>query len=231
MPRRPRSAAARAAAGSLALRAGVVVAAIAVTTAALTAVGRLLTEVLDDPSGLDAGVTGWMIEQRTPGLDELSALLVDVSRGAAVVATTMLALGVLRSRLGRWREGGFLLLVLLMQAVVLAATHLLVERDPPAIGATAATAATSFPSDTAGTAAALCGALAVLVGGSEVYRGMHHATDVLAAFANAAVALWVGTYVTDAARWRRGGPVERDRLEESRRPTTAELRDRLRVER
>jgi len=64
---------------------------------------------------------------------------------------------------------------------------------------------------------------------ARMYRGMHHPTDVVASVLNGAAAIATSAWATLVDRFRRGGPVEAERRAARGRPTTAQLRHRLRA--
>lgn len=158
-------------------------------------------------------VNRWFVEQRTTTLDSVSRVGSDLGAtltiiGIAVVAGIVLAIG------RHWRELGFLVAALTLEASVSLTSSLVVNRTRPNVRRLdAAPPTSSFPSGHTAAAIVLFVSLAILitshvrsttvrilvwivaaaipiyVGISRLYRGMHHPTDEMGSAVIAAGAL------------------------------------------
>jgi membrane-associated phospholipid phosphatase len=173
---------------------------------AIVGLGLLLTHLLL-PAGLghlDASVSRWFVQQRTPTLDTLTRFGSDLGTtpviiGMAVVAVIVLAIG------RHWLQIGFLVCALTLEFFVFLTSTLVVDRVRPMVPRLDPTPVTSsYPSGHAAAALTLYVGLAIViwslvrssavraiawivavalplfVGVSRLYRGMHHLTDVIA---------------------------------------------------
>jgi len=179
-------------------------AAFVILAAIVVGLGLLLTHVLLDHGArtLDANVSHWFVNQRTPTLDTITRIGSDIGStgvvlGVALVAFIVLAIG------KHWRQVGFLACALSLEFTVFLTATLLVPRDRPSVPRLDATPPTSsYPSGhTAASIALYVGlaiviwslvrstairviawvlavALPIFVALSRLYRGMHHLTDV-----------------------------------------------------
>jgi undecaprenyl-diphosphatase len=160
-------------------------------------------------------------------------VLGELGNTLTIVALVVACAGILRWRLGRWHEAGFVVLAVAIQATVFMLTQLVIERQrPDVLRLDTSPPTSSFPSGHTGAArravrlarpadlwhvrrpavrvgfAVLLVALPLLVAYARLYRGMHHPSDVTASFVNGSAAVWAGARATLAARWRgvgRGG--------------------------
>jgi len=201
------------------LRSAVLLLAFAVLAAALTGVGLLLTRVLTPSavSRLDERAIEWFVAQRTPTLNDATAIGADFAMTLIVFALTIVVALVLRLWLGRWRESLALIVCVLGEWLLFRIVNGAVgrERPDPTLDVGALTA--SFPSGHAGIAVAFYGGLALIVLRSapqrrlaiaiasfclaavlmvaltRVYRGMHFPTDVLGSWLLGGI--WVVTVV------------------------------------
>jgi undecaprenyl-diphosphatase len=163
----------------------VVIAGYVVMAALVIGLGLIITKWLaGGPVGTwEDSVNRWFVEQRTTTLDSVSRAGSDLGAtltiiGIAVVAGIVLAIG------RHWRELGFLVAALTLEASVSLTSSLVVNRARPNVRRLdAAPPTSSFPS---GHTAA---AIAIYVGISRLYRGMHHPTDEMGSAAIAAGAL------------------------------------------
>jgi membrane-associated phospholipid phosphatase len=173
---------------------------------AIVGLGLLLTHLLL-PAGLghlDATVSNWFVQQRTPTLDTLTRIGSDLGTtpviiGVAAVAVIVLAIG------RHWLQIGFLVGALTLEFLVFLTSTLVVDRIRPMVPRLDPTPVTSsYPSGHAAAALTLYVGLAIViwsllrssairaiawtvavalplfVGVSRLYRGMHHLTDVIA---------------------------------------------------
>jgi membrane-associated phospholipid phosphatase len=195
----------------------------------LVGIALLLTKVLDH-SGLitaENHVNTGLAHHRDKALNDLTYLLSGLGNTAAIIgAMVVVAIG-LRVALKRWRESIFLVVAVSGQALVFFCVQLTVTRQRPHVKRLDSSPPTSsFPSGHSGAATALYVASALLVAWyvqrqwvkilsitvflavpllvayGRLYRGMHHPTDVLAAFLNglACVAI-AGLFVLNRRGW------------------------------
>jgi membrane-associated phospholipid phosphatase len=152
----------------------------------------------------DVGANRWFASQRTPTLDDLTAIGSHLAETLTVIAIALVVLAILVLR-RRFAQAGFLAIALFLEVSVFLTTTLLVERHRPQVSKLdAAPPTSSFPSGHTAAAIVLYGGIAilltmsvkhrgrrvlsaivlaaipVLVGLSRLYRGMHHPTDVVA---------------------------------------------------
>jgi undecaprenyl-diphosphatase len=214
----------------------VVVGGYAVITAALVAVGLLLTKVLlSGPVGsFDDSVTSWLAEHRTAALDSLTNVLSRSADtlgaiGIAILVSIVLAIG------RRWRAIAALFLGLALELTIFLAVNFIVDRPRPDVVKLGSQPSTSsFPSGhSAATtviyvlvavvvatstrrrwlcALAWCAAIVgpAAVGASRVYRGMHHPTDVVAGILMGIAALSVALVAVRFERTASGSPRRAD---------------------
>jgi YegS/Rv2252/BmrU family lipid kinase len=222
---------------------------LAVVYAALVGVGLLLTKVLDD-SGLNTAenhINTWLAHHRDKPLDDLTYVLSGLGNTAAIIVAMVVVAVAMRFALKRWRESVFLVVAVSGQALVFFCVQLTVTRQRPHVHRLDSSPPTSsFPSGHTGAATALYVASAllvawyvhrrwvrilgvtvllavpVLVAYSRLYRGMHHPTDVLAAFVNGLACVAIASlFVLNRRGWgepsdpaqaaagEHGGPVSR----------------------
>lgn len=175
-------------------------------TAIWVGLGLLVTGPLNGTAltDVDQDVTTWMVEQRTPALDdwsEIGSLLADTL--VKIIATAVIAaiiLAVWRS----WREPLMISLALVLEASVFITTTWIVARPRPDVEPLDSSPVdSSFPSGHTAAAAAYGAvavvifertrniwirtvtvvvmiALPIVVGLARMYRGMHFLTDVVA---------------------------------------------------
>jgi len=199
--------------------AGGYVAAWAVLAASITAIGLLLTRaVLSDGHGRwDESINRWLADHRVAFWNHVTSAATFMANTLPVVVLLVLVAAVL-VLLHRWREALFLVGALAFELSVFLVANAVVDRPRPNVPRLDSTPSTSsFPSGhIAATLALWCGTalivngtvrnrvvrivvwvLAVLVSltvaFARTYRGMHHATDVVAG-----VVLGVGALAASA---------------------------------
>ena len=212
--------------------------------AVLVGLGLLITRgsAEDDPLTED-DLIRTLADGRTGFLDGATSAFVALSRPSVVALGAVVMAALLRIALKRWREPVFVLVTVASQAVLVVMTAQVVSRDAPDVDRLdRVTAGASYPSPhtAAATAAFVAATLLVgwhirrrsirvplvlalvavplLVGYADLYRGLHHLTDVLAGhlvgLGSVAVAsrtvlnyrLWAGQPQTRSHRHRHEGP-------------------------
>ena len=194
--------------GRLAGRIGALLTLLAALMAGL---GLLVTRVLQDvPPLSDEDAVGRSLEAvRTPAATAVSGFFSLVGSTGVVLGVLVVAAVAFRLAFHRWRESAYLVLAVSAQALVFLLVTLLVSRDRPGVVRLDESPPTSsFPSGHTGAATALYVGIAVVlawrtrrtwarrcvvvalvlvplsVALARLYRGMHHPSDVVAAFVN-----------------------------------------------
>jgi membrane-associated phospholipid phosphatase len=216
---------------------GKVLLSLAVVYAVLVGIALLLTEVLDNSwlSTAEDHVNTWLADHRTKPLNDLTYILSGLGNTAAIIGAMVVVAVAMRFALKRWREPIFLLVAVSGQALVFFCVQLTVTRDRPHVHRLDSSPPTSsFPSGHTGASTALYVASALLVAWyvqrqwikilsitvllavpllvaySRLYRGMHHPTDVLAAFLNGLACVAIASlFVLNRRGW--GEPVDPSR--------------------
>ena len=197
---------------------GVLVAGYLVVTAAMLAMGLILTKVLVDHGvgSFDSWITDWLVARRTPLLNDITKYCTYLANTEPVVALAAVITGVLLLR-RRWREAIFLASSLVIELLVFLSVNYVVARPRPDVERLNATPGTSsLPVGPRRRLLRAVGRLAIIVAVvttnvvarvlalvpvatlvwmvpfARVYRGMHHTTDVLAGVALGVAALAVG---------------------------------------
>ena len=174
----------------------------------LAGLGLLITRAdsRDNPLTED-DLSRWLAERRTGFLDGATSVLVAIGTTVFVGVAMLIGVVVLRLALRRWREPVFLVVTVVAQAALVALTAQVVTRDAPDVARLdAVSTGASYPSGHTAAATALLVAatvlvgwyvgrasirvpllvvlisLPVLVGYADIYRGLHHLTDVLAGY-------------------------------------------------
>lgn len=190
---------------------GLVAFSLALDYAALVGLGLLLTRVLDETPfvGAEDEINTALADGRTKPLNDLTYVLSGLGNTLAIVGALAVVALAMRLALRRWREAAFLVVAVSAQALVFFCVQRTIRRGrPDVVRLDSSPPTTSFPSGHTGAATALfvasallvawfvtrqwvrivsVGALTVvplLVAFGRLYRGMHHPTDVLAAFGN-----------------------------------------------
>ncbi len=160
------------------------------------------------PLTVEESVNREFAGDRTATLNDVSAVASGIADTGTIVAVTAVTALVLRLVLHRRREPVFLCLAVTAQALVFYFTTLAIDRPRPGVERLDASPPTSsFPSGHTSAAVALYIGLALLLAGlarhtwlkalcwalvlvpvsvavARMYRGMHHPSDVVAAFLN-----------------------------------------------
>jgi membrane-associated phospholipid phosphatase len=170
--------------------------------AAMLGIGWLITHRLahDWPFTAEDGVDRTLAGDRTTLLDRVSGFLSTMASTPYAIALTALGVIVARLVFHRWREAFFLAGAVAMETAVFLVTTLVINRPRPGVShLDTAPPTSSFPSGHTAAALALYGGIILLarhhgarwevwllvaipfaVGGSRLYRGMHHPSDVVA---------------------------------------------------
>ena len=198
--------------------AGRVALALAALLAAMVGLGLLLTKVLENvpPISAEDGVSRSLAAGRSPDATAVSGFFSLVGSTPVIIGVMLVVAVIFRLVFHRWRESVFLVLAVSAQALVFLLTTLLVSRSRPDVTHLDDSPPTSsFPSGHTGAATALYLGIAVVlawhtrhvwarrsvvlalllvplsVGLARLYRGMHHPSDVIAAFANGITCVYV----------------------------------------
>jgi membrane-associated phospholipid phosphatase len=174
--------------------------------AVLVGFGWLLSKVVHDDSigRADASLSRWLAGERSPGLDDVTAVTSELGGTLTITALAVVAVAAAALRWRRWREPLLVAVAVAGEvAIFLAVTSLVDRRRPPVPHLDEAPPTSSFPSGHTAASVALYGALALLaserarsallrglaaalavlvpllVASSRLYRGMHFLTDVL----------------------------------------------------
>jgi undecaprenyl-diphosphatase len=199
-----------------------------VLTVVLLGVGLVLTHALDGSVGRwDEHVNDYFARNRTSGWNDITKVATAALNTLPVVIGAALVVGFLSLR-RRFAEAAFLTLALVLEITVFLSVTFIVARPRPAVHRLNSTPSTSsFPSGHTAAAtvlfvgialivacctrnnlarigsALLAGAIAVTVGFSRVYRGLHHPTDVLVGFLFGLACLAVAALAVRTAQKKR----------------------------
>jgi hypothetical protein len=176
--------------------------ALIVLVGAMLGLGWLITRewVHDWPFTAEDGVDRSLVGDRTPLLNHVTAFLSTMASTPYAIGLTLLAAALARLVFHRWRETWFIAGAVAIEAGVFLVTTLVIARPRPAVPRLDVSPPTSsFPSGHTAAALALYGAIILVaryhgaswpvwlllliplaVGGSRLYRGMHHPSDVVA---------------------------------------------------
>lgn len=166
----------------------------------------------------DRSVDVWFVAHRTGSLNTITSYANDLANTRSVIGVTIVIALLLRWRLGRWYESGFILTVMIGEVVLFLAVTLTVRRPRPSVvQLDKAPPTSSFPSGHTMASMACYGAIAILllwiygrnwkttilavllfcipviVAFSRLYRGMHFPTDVISGAFGGAVWLFIVT--------------------------------------
>lgn len=194
----------------------------AVVAAALIGLGWVLVhEILPDGvAAWDRSVATWFVAQRTDTLNTVTAFG-SMLGSTFVVIGIAVVVGIVLAIRHHWREIGFLAAALLIEVGAFLATALVIDRPRPAVPQLdVAPPTSSFPSGHTAAALVLYVGIAIIVWTltdnralrilfwtlavlvpifvalSRLYRGMHHATDVIASVLLAIASLTCAVMVT-----------------------------------
>jgi YegS/Rv2252/BmrU family lipid kinase len=195
----------------------------------LVGVGLLLTRVLDDTgfARLENDINSSLADGRTDRLNDLTYVFSGLGNTVAIVGALIVVATVMRLVFKQWREAIFLVLAVAAQALVFLCVQLTISRQRPDVERLDDSPPTSsFPSGHTGAATALFVASALLVAWyvqrrwvrilgvtvlavvpllvayARLHRGMHHPTDVLAAYLNALACIAIaGFFVLGRRGW------------------------------
>ncbi len=168
------------------------------------AAGLLITNVLDGVVAWDTDVVQELAASRTPALDDLTGYGTFLAESIPSIVLTVLAIVVARVVTKGWTWSVFVAVAVGSEKLIYLISSIVVDRQRPpvpTVGETYATA--SFPSGHVGTAVALYGAIALMIGARidrravrvlflalaagvamvvaycRMYRGFHFPTDVM----------------------------------------------------
>jgi undecaprenyl-diphosphatase len=198
--------------------------------AILVGVGLFITHgPMSHPIGRwDTDVSTWFVAHRTGSLDTATAFGSGLGRTEVIIGLGLVSVAVL-AIVRRWRDVGYLVAAVSLEASVALTSSTIVDRPRPLVVRLDVVPPTkSFPSGHTAAAIALYIGLAILitphlrhrlvravilaiallipvfVGISRVYRGMHYATDELGSILLGTLALWIAWLVVGctASVWR-----------------------------
>jgi membrane-associated phospholipid phosphatase len=177
-----------------------------VLVAVLVGIGWLLAKVFSaDAVGQgDADVSRWVAGERSPGLNDVTAVTTEIGGTLTITILAVLSVAVAALVWRRWREPMLVAVAVAGEVAIFLVVTMLVDRKrPPVPHLDEAPPTSSFPSGHTAATIVLWGALAVLaserarsalvrglfltlavllpllVASSRMYRGMHYLSDVL----------------------------------------------------
>jgi membrane-associated phospholipid phosphatase len=180
-----------------------------VLTLVLVGIGWVLSHVVqgDSIGRADTGVSRWLARERSPDLNDVTAVSSEVGGTLTITILAVLSVAVAAFVWRRWREPMMVAVAVAGEVGIFLVVTLLVDRKrPPVPHLDEAPPTSSFPSGHTAATIALWGALAVLaserarsalvrglfltlaivlpllVASSRMYRGMHYLSDVLGGF-------------------------------------------------
>jgi undecaprenyl-diphosphatase len=206
-----------------------VLAFLALDWAVLVGIGLLLTRVLDH-TGFERAeddINSSLAHGRTGTMNDVTYVLSGLGNTGAIIGALVVVAVALRLAFKRWREPLFLIVAVAGQALVFFCVQLVITRQRPHVKRLDSSPPTSsFPSGHTGAATALFVASALLIAWfvrkqwvkilaltvllavpllvayGRLYRGMHHPTDVLAAFLNGLAAITIAAlFVLERRVW------------------------------
>jgi undecaprenyl-diphosphatase len=186
----------------------------------VTGVGLLLTNAFDGVTAWDTEIVRELAESRTATMDTLTGYGTWLAESVVSIALLVVAVVTVRLVSHAWTLPVFLAVAVGSEKLIYLISSVIVDRGRPPVDTVGETYATaSFPSGHVGTAIALYGGIALVVGAlsgrralrdglivvavlitavvaySRMYRGFHYPTDVIAGAALGASCLvvsWVG---------------------------------------
>jgi membrane-associated phospholipid phosphatase len=202
---------------------------LAVVYAVLIGIGLLLTKVLEHSGlvGAEDHINSGLAHHRDKALNDLTYVFSGLGNTGAIIGAMVAVAIAMRFALKRWRESVFLIVAVSGQALVFFCVQLTITRQRPHVKRLDSSPPTSsFPSGHSGAATALYVASALLVvwyvqrqwvkilavtvliavpllvAYGRLYRGMHHPTDVLAAFLNGLACVTIASlFVLNRRGW------------------------------
>ena len=221
--------------------AGVILALLALDYLLLVGIGLLLTKVLEKSSLIhkEDAINRGLADGRTPRMNDVTYLLSGLGNTGAIIGALIVVAVSLVIAMKKWAPSIFLVVAVSGQALVFLLVTLTISRQRPDVKRLDASPPTSsFPSGHTGAATALfigsaclvlwyvqrtwvkvvgmtlLIAVPLLVAYGRLYRGMHHPTDVLAAYLNGGICVAIAAGVILARgplhRFAQGGGVEHD---------------------
>jgi membrane-associated phospholipid phosphatase len=204
------------------------VATFVVMTVVIAGVGLLLTHDLGSVRSFDDRVARWLARHRTDTWDHVTWVGSFIADAYVKIPVTVVLCIVFVWRWRRWTEPALLAGALVLEVGIFTLSSFVVDRPRPPIPHLDPIPPTgAFPSGHSAAAVAFYGAIAIIVcwhtrnrigrtvaiaaaflvplavGGSRLYRGMHHLSDVVVGLVIGIISLWV--------TWRvvRNGPAAR----------------------
>ena len=221
--------------------AGIILALLALDYLLLVGIGLLLTKVLEKSSLIhkEDAINRSLADGRTPRMNDVTYLLSGLGNTGAIIGALIVVAVSLVIAMKKWAPSIFLVVAVSGQALVFLLVTLTISRQRPDVKRLDASPPTSsFPSGHTGAATALfigsaclvlwyvqrtwvkvvgmtlLIAVPLLVAYGRLYRGMHHPTDVLAAYLNGGICVAIAAGVILARgplhRFAQGGGAEHD---------------------
>jgi undecaprenyl-diphosphatase len=208
--------------------AGLLLACYAVFTGIWSAMGWVLVKVVDDSEIVrtDQRVARWLVERRTPTLNDLSLVGSLLAETITKIIVTAIVVVVLLWLLKRWLEPLVVAVSLILEAMVFITVTWIVGRPRPDVPRLDGSPVdSSFPSGHAAAAACyiaiavvvfwhtrklwiraivvvVTAAIPVIAGLARMYRGMHYLTDVVAGILLGLASVLVVTLILRRAQAR-----------------------------
>jgi membrane-associated phospholipid phosphatase len=204
---------------------GIFFGAYALLTVVWYLLGRAILSV-DSVVSIDTDISQWFARHRTPRLNDLTSIGSALSATTVKVAVTLVITLVMYFVWHSWLEPAVVVLPLVLEAMVFISVTWMVGRPRPDVSRLEMSPVdSSFPSGHAAAAMVYSAfaivvfwhtkrfwirimvsvvviSVALTVGLSRLYRGMHHLTDIVAGFALGAVSIAVGWWIVTTA-WER----------------------------
>jgi membrane-associated phospholipid phosphatase len=187
-----------------------------VMTAAATGIGLLIVHELSGVRAFDDRVERWLVNRRTGTWNSITWFGSIIADAYVKIPAAAILCGFFLWRWRRWTECALLAGALLLEVVVFTTSSFVVDRERPPISQLDPVPPTgAFPSGHSAAAVAFYGAIAIIVcwhtrnrvaraaavtaallmpfivGGSRMYRGMHHLTDVAVGLVIGIISLWI----------------------------------------
>lgn len=194
----------------------------AILWVAVVGVGFLLVDVIQVD---EHAISQWFVEQRTPTMDSVTAVISEMANTKIVIATCVVVVAIVWWQSRQWWFAVVPAVALGVEAAVFLTSSLVVGRERPEVEQLDhAPPTSSFPSGHTGasssvylafalmatrignralrvTVMVVCALFPVAVALSRVYRGMHHPTDVIGGLAVGATCAVIGwTWLREDSR-------------------------------